>query len=59
MEEARKVEEAFCKVVEEVQQYRAQLADWEKELDDGLDPQADETMEVYCKRVRPLFHQNW
>jgi hypothetical protein len=58
VEEARLLEEAFWKLIEEVKVFREGRQEWENG-NDGLDPKADETMEAYIKRVRPILHQNW
>jgi hypothetical protein len=59
VEQARKEEEQFRKLLEEVRQYRIQTPEWERDGEDGLDPQPGETIEAYCKRVKPRLHQKW
>lgn len=59
VEEKRKLEERYHKLREEVQQYRAQRPAWEQDLNDGLDPLPNETMEEYVARVWPVMHQKW
>jgi hypothetical protein len=59
VEEARKLVERFERTLEEVKQHRAQLSEWERNADDGLDPLPSETMDEYCTRIRPILHQKW
>lgn len=59
VEEARKIEDKYRKIIEEVENQRAHFSEWEREADDGLNPSPGETMEAYCTRVRPRLHQRW
>lgn len=59
MEETRKLEEEYRTTLEEVRQSRAKLPKWYVDVDDGLDPQPEETMHAYVKRVKKLLHRKW
>lgn len=57
-EESKKAEK-YRKTLEEVRKYRSQVPEWQREEDDGLDSYSHETIDEYCTRMKPLFHQKW
>lgn len=59
VEEERKKAEKYRKTLEEVQKLRSQVAEWQREEDDGMDPYSHETIDEYCTRMKPLFYQKW
>ncbi len=59
VEETRKEQNDFRTLLEEVQKHRAELPEWERGADDGLDPLTEETIEAFRNRVRPRLHQKW
>jgi hypothetical protein len=58
VEEARKEEEEFQQLLNEVGQYRAKRPEWECGAD-GLDSLPGESFKEYRARVRPVLHQQW
>jgi hypothetical protein len=58
VEEARKEEEEFQQLLNEVRQYRAKRPEWERGAD-GLDSLPGENFKEYRARVRPVLHQQW